>query len=156
MKNNTNKNPNPNPNSFLITKEEFISCIDFIYDQDARQDSFITALENLSGNNEYCNCFLYAAYEAQLIDLLRKLTHDTLDDIRYFLYEFDPACPPRNPDGTPAYTDLSSLYDYLLSQFESSQRESRARSKTKTKTKTKTTKQQQQQQQQEGEQHHDI
>lgn len=101
---------------FLISKEEFVEYIDFIHQQDKKQDKFLEAIDELADGKEYCNCFLYASYEDRVVRLLGKLTHDVDDDLSYFLYEHHDGFP-TNSDGQSIYQDASTLYDYLLKQY---------------------------------------
>lgn len=101
---------------FLITREEFIECIDFIHQQDKKQDKFLEAIDDLADNKEYCNCFLYNSYENKVVMLLKKLTHDIDCDIEYYLYERHSKFPTYE-NGDFLFYDAATLYDYLLKQY---------------------------------------
>lgn len=101
---------------FLITKEEFVEYIDFIHQKDKHQDKFLEAIDELADGKEYCNCFLYASYENKVVQLLRKLTYDVNNDLGYFLYEYYGE-PPVDSEGYSMYHNASTLYDYLLKQY---------------------------------------
>ena len=101
---------------FLISKEEFVECIDFIHQQNKKQNKFLEAIDELADGKEYCRCFLYASYEDKVVELLRKLTHDVDDDLGYFLYKRHNGFP-IDSDGQSIYHDASTLYDYLLKLY---------------------------------------
>ncbi len=101
---------------FLISKEEFVEYINFIHRQSKKQDKFLEAIDDLADGKEYCNCFLYASYEDKVVKLLGKLTHDIDDDLGYFLYEHHDGFPTDSA-GQSIYHDASTLYDYLLKQY---------------------------------------
>lgn len=102
---------------FLISKEDFICCMNFIKDQDRKQSIFINALETLSPGS-YCDCFVFGEYEYEYIKLLEKLTYDVNHDISYFLYDYHKGkIEPLDSEGNVLYSDFSSLYDYLLKQY---------------------------------------
>jgi hypothetical protein len=97
----------------LLTKKEFINCLNFIYEQEEKQEQFVKALENLCPGN-YCDCWLFNDYAEKYTELLKKLMDDKNDDIRYFLYDMERG-KARDYAHT-AYHNEEELYDYLIEQ----------------------------------------
>lgn len=95
----------------MISKEEFVEYLNFIYQQEEKQEQFVQALENLCPGN-YCDCWLFNEYAEKYIELLQKLMNDTCDDIRYFLYDMERG-KARGYVHT-AYHNEEELYDYLV------------------------------------------
>lgn len=96
-----------------LTKEEFMDCLYFIYGQEAKQEQFVQALENLCPGN-YCDCWLFNEYAEKYIELLQKLMNDKNDDIRFFLYEMERGKSKSYPNAL--YHNESELYDYLAKE----------------------------------------
>lgn len=91
----------------ILTKEEFVGYIDFIREQNQKQDRFIDAPEDM------------------LVELIRKILKDKDDDIGYLLYDMDYAGKgwkdisrlPRDDNGNVLYNSPETLYDYLVSNM---------------------------------------
>ena len=98
----------------LLTKEEFIGCLNFIYKQEEKQEQFVKALENLCPGN-YCDCWLFNDYAEKYIELIKKLMNDKKGDIEYFLYEMERGKDEYYCQNVP-YQNEEELYDYLLKQ----------------------------------------
>ena len=94
----------------MLTKQEFLGYLDFIYKQREKEQKFISGLEILSDNVEYCNCFCYAQYEDKFVELLKRLMNDTTDELDYFLYEMDSG---KSWISNENYSNAEELYDYL-------------------------------------------
>jgi len=89
-----------------MTKEEFKQTLKFIAEHRILQDQFVKSLENLCKGN-YCDCWLYINYEAQLVEKMQKLMNDQPGEasvIEWFLYDTDNDCP---------YKTSEELYDSL-------------------------------------------
>ena len=111
----------------IISKEEFVRTLNFIKEQDIKENKFIDALETLSPNS-YCDCFLFADYASKLISMLQIMLEDEADDIGYFLYEanwiyqgrdskFELQFPTDENDKV-LYTSPETLYDFLIAEME--------------------------------------
>ena len=101
-----------------LTKEDFLSVLDFIKEQRDKETKFIDVLELLSPQ-EYCNAFIYSQYEDKMVNLLRTILDDESDDIGYFLYEMEQGTSsivtgPTDQDGNVLYSNAAELYDYLM------------------------------------------
>jgi len=97
----------------LLTKQEFINCLNFIYKQEEKQEQFVQALENLCPGN-YCDCWLFNDYAMQYVKLLTKLMDDKNDDIGFFLYDMERG-NSKFYSNVP-YQNEEELYDYLIEQ----------------------------------------
>ena len=95
----------------MITKEEFVDYLNFIYKQEEKQEQFVQALENLCEGN-YCDCWLFSDYATKYIELLQIIMHDTGDNIRYFLYEMERGKSKYYQDAP--FHNEEELYDYLI------------------------------------------
>ena len=107
-----------------LTREEFVEYIDFIKEQEQKQNRFIDALEDMSPYT-HCDTFIYSSYEDRLVELIRKILDDKDDDIGYFLYEMDYVGKdlkgsgrfPKDDKGNVLYNSPETLYDYLISNM---------------------------------------
>lgn len=96
-----------------MTRELFTSTINFILDKSSKQEHFIDTLEMLAPGN-YCDCFLYAEYEALVIRLLE--TYYGNNTLSWWLYETE--CGKQYNTFIENGKDitintLDELYDYL-------------------------------------------
>jgi len=104
----------------LLTKKEFVDALNFMYDQEKKQDQFVQALENLCPGN-YCDCWLYSDYAEKYIGLIKKLMNDKNDCIRFFLFDMErgKSIFYLNLDGEgpdiPYHTE-EELYDWLVKE----------------------------------------
>lgn len=96
-----------------LTKDEFINYMNFIYEQNDKQEQFVKALESLCPGN-YCDCWLFNEYTEKYLELLKKLMNDKNDDILYFLYELEQG-QSKFFENIP-YNNEEELYDYLVHQ----------------------------------------
>ena len=97
----------------LLTKQEFIDCLNFIYKQEEKQEQFVKALENLCPGN-YCDCWLFNDYAEKYIELLQKLMNDKNHDIEFFLYEYERG-KSKYYSSLPYHTE-EELYNYLVQE----------------------------------------
>ena len=109
----------------MITKERFVKLLKFIKAQGKKQEKFVHALEELSPKS-YCDCYLYAEYETELVHLLSEILNDDTDDIGHFLYDLDWLNKSKiekeklpQIDGKTIYSSPETLYDYLVNKKES-------------------------------------
>jgi len=105
-----------------LTKKEFIDYLQFMYDQEKKQEQFVKALENLCPGN-YCDCWLYSDYAEKYIELIRKLMNDKNDCIRFFLFDMERGKSAfyLNLDGAGPdvpYHNEGELYDFLKAEDE--------------------------------------
>ena len=75
-----------NKEGFVLSKEEFVDCLNFIKDRYKKQDTLISAFETLCPEH-YCDTFIYEEYDARLIKLLQNIMGDEDDDINIFMYK---------------------------------------------------------------------
>lgn len=100
----------------VLTKEEFVSYIDFLKE---RNDRTKEAREILSA--EFGISFLhpYYLYEEKLVELLSKVMNDTFSNIEFFIYDLNFGEKYTDgviKDGCGKIIDISTaekLYDYL-------------------------------------------
>ena len=108
----------------MLSREEFLNLIEFMQQQEAKQETFIKALDVLSPDT-YNDCFIFTDYENEIIALIEKILYDTEDELGYYLYDMggliqpidyeysEDECP-KDSNGNVLYNSLSSLYDYLV------------------------------------------
>lgn len=102
----------------LLSKKQFLDCIDFIKTKTHQELKLSKMLEELSPGT-HCDLFLYSGYENLLISILQIIFNDTSELISYKLYEFDDFDPKTKSlqlQETPELETWESLYDYLISQ----------------------------------------
>ena len=108
----------------IITKEEFVEYIDFIKEQEQKQNRLIDALEDMSPYT-HCDTFIYSSYEDMLVKLLGTVLEDKEDDIGHFLYDMDYLGKdlkdinrfPEDENDNVLYNSPETLYEYLVSNM---------------------------------------
>lgn len=103
-----------------ITKEEFISYIEFIKERGEKMDEM-----NKFFTDEFEDSIFYPylKYETKLVRLLKSVMHDKYDDIEYFIYELNfgekyEDGMIREKDGTLIdFSTAENVYDYLVERF---------------------------------------
>ena len=100
----------------VISKEDFVSYMNFIEKKQLLQNKFCSVLEELS-ENCYCDAFIYSDYEEKLVNLLTQIMEDESELITYKLYEFDQfdaAQKAKQLKETPEVETWETVYDYLI------------------------------------------
>lgn len=103
-----------------MTKETFVKTIDFILKAREQEDKFCNILRELSGNEFYCDAYIYSGYENLVVDILRKDFDDRDDNIGYYLYEyldFPEEAKKEQLKETPWFESVETLYEYLKSEW---------------------------------------
>lgn len=103
-----------------ITKEEFVSYIEFIKERGEKMDEM-----NKFFTDEFEDSIFYPylKYETKLVRLLKSVMHDKYDDIEYFIYELNfgekyEDGMIREKDGTLIdFSTAENVYDYLVEGF---------------------------------------
>lgn len=103
-----------------ITKEEFVSYIEFIKERGEKMDEM-----NKFFTDEFEDSIFYPylKYETKLVSLLKSVMHDKYDDIEYFIYELNfgekyEDGMIREKDGTLIdFSTAENVYDYLVERF---------------------------------------
>lgn len=104
----------------IISKEKFISYIEFIKEKRKHEQLFCETLETLSPD-AYCDAFLFSEYESKLINLLEIVFNDRSELISYKLYEFDTFSEKDKLEQTaetPEVRTWEMVYDYLVSHLD--------------------------------------
>ena len=113
---------------FLISREEFVKCIDRLREATDLVDKIDDIMRESRDNieNDFMNAAsLQITHEQIVIDLLEKLTHDDeiYSDISYFIYELDygreyePGMVKDNDGNELDFSTAGSLYDYLSKNY---------------------------------------
>lgn len=103
-----------------ITKEEFVSYINFIKERGEKMFELNRAFTDEFEDSIF---YPYLKYEAKMVDLLRSVMHDKYDDIDYFIYELNfgekyEDGMIREKDGTLIdFSTAENVYDYLVERF---------------------------------------
>ena len=103
-----------------ITKEEFVSYINFIKERGEKMDELNRAFTDEFEDSIF---YPYLKYEAKMVDLLKSVMHDKYDDIEYFIYELNfgekyEDGMIREKDGTLIdFSTAENVYDYLVKRF---------------------------------------
>jgi len=107
-------------NKMLLSKQEFVTYMEFIQKKSLQQDKFCKALEELSPET-YCDVFLYGDYEDKLLKLITKVMYDHTELITYKLYDFDnfdAKHKAKQLQETPEVETWETVYDYLVKDAE--------------------------------------
>ena len=113
---------------FLISREEFVKCIDRLREATDLVDKIDDIMRESRDNikNDFMNAAsLQITHEQIVIDLLEKLTHDDeiYSDVSYFIYELDygreyePWMVKDNDGNELDFSTAGSLYDYLSKNY---------------------------------------
>lgn len=97
----------------LLTKEEFVNYLKFIYEQEEKEKQFVKSLENLCPGN-YCDCWLFNDYAEKYRELLERLMNDRYGDIKYFLFELERGKTKSLTYSSIPYHNEEELYDELV------------------------------------------
>ena len=103
-----------------ITKEEFVSYIEFIKERGEKMDELNRAFTDEFEDSVF---YPYLKYEAKMVDLLKSVMHDKYGDIEYFIYELNfgekyEDGMIREKDGTLIdFSTAENVYDYLVERF---------------------------------------
>ena len=103
-----------------ITKEEFVSSINFIKERGEKMDELNRVFTDEFEDSVF---YPYLKYEAKMVDLLKSVMHDKYDDIEYFIYELNfgekyEDGMIREKDGTLIdFSTAENVYDYLVKRF---------------------------------------
>ena len=101
----------------LLTKEEFVDYLKFIYRQEELEKEFVHVLEKLCPGN-YCDCWLFNEYAEKYRELIEKLMNDQYGDIKYFLFELERGKTKSFTYTSMPYHNEEELYDYLVKESE--------------------------------------
>ena len=113
---------------FLISREEFVKCIDRLREATDLVDKIDDIMRESRDNikNDFMNAAsLQITHEQIVVDLLEKLTHDDeiYSDVSYFIYELDygreyePGMVKDNDGNELDFSTAGSLYDYLSKNY---------------------------------------
>ena len=116
-------------NKILLSKEEFVDCIDRLREANDLQDEISDLMRESRDNveNDFMNgAALQINHESTVIKLLVKLMHDDeiYSDIDYFIYELDygrkyePGYIKDNDGNEIDFSTAEKLYDYLAKNYE--------------------------------------
>lgn len=103
-----------------ITKEEFVSYIEFIKERGEKMDEMNKLFTDEFEDSIF---YPYLKYETKLVSLLKSVMHDKYDDIEYFIYELNfgekyEDGMIREKDGTLIdFSTAENVYDYLVERF---------------------------------------
>lgn len=103
-----------------ITKEEFVSYINFIKERGEKMDELNKVFTDEFEDSIF---YPYPKYETKLVNLLKSVMHDEYDDIEYFIYELNfgekyEDGMIREKDGTLIdFSTAGNVYDYLVKGF---------------------------------------
>ena len=103
-----------------ITKEEFVSYINFIKERGKKMDELNRVFTDEFEDSVF---YPYLKYETKLVSLLKSVMHDKYDDIEYFIYELNFGEKYedgiiREKDGTLIdFSTAENVYDYLVERF---------------------------------------
>ena len=103
-----------------ITKEEFVSYINFIKERGEKMDELNRVFTDEFEDSVF---YPYLKYETKLVSLLKSVMHDKYDDIEYFIYELNfgekyEDGMIREKDGTLIdFSTAENVYDYLVKRF---------------------------------------
>lgn len=115
----------------ILKKEQFKEILKQVKQLYDKQNKFCDCLEELV-KGEVITAFIYEQPLNLILDLLSKIFNDTEDEIGYFLFELNAIdledknmaivsnekdLSPKDMNGNPLYTDVDSLYDYLVSRI---------------------------------------
>lgn len=110
----------------MISKETFIKAINFIEEQEKKEEKLCEVLEDLAGDYYRCEAFIYNQYQDMLLNVLQEDLDDTTDLIGYYLYEYRDRSEEQKQEQlkeTPELESLETIYDYLVKEKENENRE---------------------------------
>lgn len=105
----------------MITKEEFIQCIDLIKKYSEMSSKLSDILEEMSPGGR-CDTFMYSEYEDMTIKLLKSIFNlpKDNDEIEYFIYDLEygkkykPGCYTFKNGDEIDFSSAEKLYDFLI------------------------------------------
>ena len=103
----------------ILTKESFVSLMEFIESQRNKANKVCDALEELNKESR-CDLFLYADYEDKVLNILETMFDDTTDLIGYRMYDY-PELPLQIQEAelkeNPEVRSWETVYDYLIEKL---------------------------------------
>lgn len=110
----------------MISKETFIKAINFIEEQEKKENKLCEVLEDLAGDYYRCEAFVYNQYQDMLLNVLQEDLNDTTDLIGYYLFEYRDMSEEKKKEQlkeTPELESLETIFDYLVKEKENENRE---------------------------------